>query len=546
MADPLKSHWARLIGGTLAVLAAAHLAPRFAPAPDLTENRTLAPPPAWPPHGLDALRKEVDAWVADHFPARVHLIAGLNGLRYRFGVSGSERVIVGRDGWLFYDDGTHLGAARNVPAYADAAAGAWLRGLAGRTEALQARGAAYVVLVAPDKETVFPERGPAWFAGPDINRPAEMLPRLAAAAHAGEVVYARAAMLRPTRFGLKTYSKHDTHWTGLGAYYGYAALMNRLHALGLTGPPRPLEAFSEVRANDPNKPRNLAQMLGVAGQVEIDYPELGEPAAEDRLTVTYLTASTDWTKPRVIDTGQTGKPVLLMTMDSFSNALVPFLYGDFSRIVLAHNQDGFWRPDLIERFHPDIVALEVVESGLPAVMAEPPAASEAARRRIAQALARPHRLAQPRPAAVQPVRRREIVGGAADDRLDGSGDDELIIGRRGNDTLSGAGGADHLYGGQGDDVLSGGDGDDWLSGDRGADTVSGGVGADVFHVAQGAGLDRIADFSQADGDRIALDPGTTYAVRQDGADTVVEIPGGRIVLVGVKADTLKPGWIGFR
>jgi hypothetical protein len=544
--DGLKLHWARLIGGSLLVLAAAHLAPRFAPPPDLLENRPLAPPPAWPPHGLDSFRKAADAWVADRFPSRAQLIGALNYLRYKAGVSGSERVIVGHDGWLFYDDTTHMSAARNAPAYADDEAGALLLGLAGRTEAMQARGAAYAVLVAPDKETVYPQYGPDWYAGPDLNRPAEMLPRLAARSGAGEVVYPGPAMARPVRLGLKAYSRHDTHWTGVGAYYGYAALMTRLHALGRAEPPRPLDDFSEKGLGDPNKPRNLAQMLGIAGYVDIDYPDLGDPKLEDRLSTIYLTASPDWTKPRVIDTGQAGKPVLLMTMDSFSNALVPFFYSHFSRIVLAHNQDGYWRTDLIERFHPDIVVLEVVETGLPLVMRGPPPASEAARQRIARAIAEPHRLVRRRPAPFAPPRAKELVGGEGNDALDGSDVDELILGRQGDDTANGAGGTDHIYGGRGADVLNGGPGDDWLSGDRGADTLSGGRGADTFHAAQGAELDRIVDFSQAEGDRVALDPGTTYAVQQVGADTVVEIPGGRIVLVGVKATILKPGWIGYR
>ena len=45
---------------------------------------------------------------------------------------------------------------------------------------LRARGATYVVLAAPDKETVYPQHGPAWYRGADPNRPAALLSRLAA------------------------------------------------------------------------------------------------------------------------------------------------------------------------------------------------------------------------------------------------------------------------------------------------------------------------------------------------------------------------------
>src|SRR5204862_5334342 len=147
-------------------------------------------------------------------------IGALNWLRLKAGVSGSSRVIAGQDGWLFYDNTTHLGAARGLPLLSDADARVWLTGLAGRTEWLAARGIAYVVLSPPDKEAVFGDRGPGWYAGPDPNRAAITLPRLAAAAGAGQVIYPADALARPSRWGLKTYVPNDTHWTGLGAYYG--------------------------------------------------------------------------------------------------------------------------------------------------------------------------------------------------------------------------------------------------------------------------------------------------------------------------------------
>jgi hypothetical protein len=58
------------------------------------------------------------------------------------------------------------------------------------------------------------------------------------------------------------------------------------------------------------------------------------------------------------------------------------MYSHFSRIILAHNQDGFWRPDLIARFKPDIVILEVLESGLRVAAGDGPPPSAAALARI--------------------------------------------------------------------------------------------------------------------------------------------------------------------
>jgi hypothetical protein len=201
----------------------------------------------------------------------------------------------------------------------------------------------------------------------------------------GEVLYLHPAVAAATRAGEKTYSLHDTHWTGYGAYAGYAALVGRLHALGLTDAPLPLSAFQKVGLGR-RGPRDLALMLGVSSFVDLDFPHFDNLPGEAKIDVTYLGPKTDWTAPQVIDTRNPGKPVLLMTRDSFSNELLPFLYPHFSRIVLAHNQDGFWRPDLIDRFKPDLVLLEVIEPGLRVGMGDGPRPSPEALSRIDRAL----------------------------------------------------------------------------------------------------------------------------------------------------------------
>jgi SGNH hydrolase-like domain, acetyltransferase AlgX len=385
-----RIHWRLLVGTILILMAAAWLAPRWIRAPAIQENRVLAAAPAWPRwfDDIRAFRKAADAYVSDRFPIRPHLIATLNRLRILAGVSGSNRVIVGRDGWLFYDDDTHLGAARGDPPMVGPEVRQWLMTLAGRTEMLQARGIPYLVVAAPAKETIYPQFGPAWYHGPSSERPTMLLRKLAHDAGVGEVDYLHEPLAQATRRGWKTYSRHDTHWTGYGAYAGYAALMDRLHALGLTDGPKPLSAFEMIGGGSGNRPRDLALMLGVASFVDVDFPHIDNPAGEAKIATRFLTDKQDWTGAQVIDTGEVGKPTLLMTRDSFSNEIQPLLYPHFSRIVLAHNQDGTWRPDLIDRFKPDLVILEVVEHGLRVSMAVGPTPSAAAAARIDHVLGR--------------------------------------------------------------------------------------------------------------------------------------------------------------
>jgi hypothetical protein len=137
-----------------------------------------------------------------------------------------------------------------------------------------------------------------------------------------------------------------------------------------------------------------------------------------------------------------------------------------------------------------------------------------------------------------------VVGGKDNDRLFGDEGSDIVYGNLGDDWCDGGAGADLVRGGQGNDQLFGQAGDDWLSGDRGDDTITGGSGADVFHSFGDAGLDRITDFSRAEGDRLQLDPGTTWRLEQQGADAVVVLGGGaRVVLAGVQASSLTGDWI---
>ena len=45
--------------------------------------------------------------------------------------------------------------------------------------------------------------------------------------------------------------------------------------------------------------------------------------------------------------------------------------------------------------------------------------------------------------------------------------------------------------------------------------------ADTFHTNNVTGLDRVTDFSQAQGDQVLVDAGSAYTLSQVGADTVI-------------------------
>ena len=137
-----------------------------------------------------------------------------------------------------------------------------------------------------------------------------------------------------------------------------------------------------------------------------------------------------------------------------------------------------------------------------------------------------------------------VVGGKDNDLIFGDAAFDIVYGNMGNDTVDGGAGNDWVRGGQGDDAVQGGAGADWLWGDRGNDTISGGAGADLFHSFAGAGIDRITDFSYAEGDRLKLEGSPSRTISQVGADVIVDMGNGdQVILVGVSLASLGSGWI---
>jgi Ca2+-binding RTX toxin-like protein len=88
-----------------------------------------------------------------------------------------------------------------------------------------------------------------------------------------------------------------------------------------------------------------------------------------------------------------------------------------------------------------------------------------------------------------------------DDRLIGDEGYDTLFGESGDDVVLGGGMTDLLYGGDGKDELFGGGGNDFLNGDLGADKF---VFSTLTDSAIGTGIDKIRDFSAAQGDKIVL------------------------------------------
>jgi len=140
-----------------------------------------------------------------------------------------------------------------------------------------------------------------------------------------------------------------------------------------------------------------------------------------------------------------------------------------------------------------------------------------------------------------------VRGGQGNDTVFGdAGDDFHVNGNIGDDIVHGDDGNDTVFGGQGNDMVFGDAGNDRLSGDLGDDVLVGGPGADQFLFRAGSGLDRVADFNPAEGDRIVLPGGTAYTLVDVNGEAVLDLGGGdRLTLTAVGFSSFNTGWVTF-
>lgn len=130
----------------------------------------------------------------------------------------------------------------------------------------------------------------------------------------------------------------------------------------------------------------------------------------------------------------------------------------------------------------------------------------------------------------------------------GAGDSNILLGSRFNDQLSGTADDEVIRGLAGRDKIHAGAGDDHIDGGKGRDTLWGQDGADIFAFSGKNGMDDIADFSFADGDRIDLSGVkaiTSYAdlmnnhfFSLDGEAYIRFSKGHDILLLGVDANAM--------
>jgi alginate O-acetyltransferase complex protein AlgJ len=338
----------------------------------LRESRRLAEPPPAPADlaGLPGWIRGYEKWFDDHFAFRPRLQELEAALRMRvFGVSPSEQVVVGEDGWLYFTQNGILADRRGEVVMSEALLESWRLELEARQRLLAGMGVPYVFAVAPNKVTIHPEHLPPRERAVS-GRPTRLDQLVAhlAATSSFRLLDGRPPLREAARTA-QVYHATDSHWNELGAFPFYQELVRALQRQGLAIEPLTRDHFTPARYPVVGDLGRIAPWLRTP-------PEQGwfmtaraaHPASRVELPFDHTALPTSWQvwEPPVMQACDQGEGVLLFVGDSFQWPMIPWLARHFRASVflsVAVTDLGVLR-EIVMVVKPTVVIEQRVERNL--------------------------------------------------------------------------------------------------------------------------------------------------------------------------------------
>lgn len=321
--------------------------------PQVNEKRVLARFPIYESSvaGARHFISGLEAYYNDHFGFRKRLIYW--GERWRlswFSASPTSKVLVGQNGWLYYQDEQSLADIRRTTSFSDKQLEAWKTLLEKRRNFLAQRGIHYLFVVPPDKHNVYPEFLPDWIKRTGKTTRLDQFMDYMKKNSTVPVLDLRQPLLDGKKDGVDYFST-DTHWNQYGGFIGYRELMHSLSAQMPELKPLPIEDF-EIKTNQ-HFEGNLFDML--AGQTAPEKYAVNF-LARPPLHQLELQKNGNATLSSTNSSG-TGKAIVFR--DSFSEAWAPFIGYNFKEVIYRWQYS--WNIPLIEKEKPNVVIDELLE-----------------------------------------------------------------------------------------------------------------------------------------------------------------------------------------
>lgn len=356
--------------------------------PPLIENRQLASRPDLSLGNLDHWAEQIDAYYRDHFGLRARLIHWENTIRAAKLGSSNKDLLIGRNRWAFYAREGNFENHMGLAPFSRDELEAWKRHLELRHSLLEAEGIKYVFVIAPDKETIYPEELPPYVER--ARRPDRLSQLLAFLKETKSPVAVLPLhdVLRAAKSQGLVYFAQDSHWNGRGFFLANQEILRLAKERWFPDLQVPTLAPDYVLQEQAffAGEWNLVGLPSENGKFRSEFvvrktPPLAK-AQSGQLPKNWPDIPESWCRPLWYSQVQ-GKHRVVVFHDSFMRTGCPDRDHMPLAEVFSHSLFVGHRPDIeqiqtvVQREHPDLVIDELVERhivGLPPP--DPPSATD--------------------------------------------------------------------------------------------------------------------------------------------------------------------------
>jgi len=332
--------------------------------------------------GLKEFPETFELAFNDHFGFRRDLITLYKLFMYQaFNISTDEKnVVIGDKGWLFLGNDyfnsfdRHTGIKSPSTTEVDTLVSTEKK----KRQWLHRRGIKYLFAVAPDKYSIYPEYLPSYVRKTNNTVLLDLFLEQARKNNLPVLDLRPPILKAKAQYGDLVYAKTDSHWSTLGAFYGYEAIVNKL--IEQTGPIRALtlKDFTQSTGRAYNLEgllglRKFYKMTDVSLKLELNHSSQAMKAKDFDGTLRPWTQDEEvhYREMMVVENNDALNPLIIfMLRDSFSNRLSPLFNLTFSEMAYTHyNQLPLQENivDLLLQIKPQVVLHEMVEQNLAGV-----------------------------------------------------------------------------------------------------------------------------------------------------------------------------------
>jgi alginate O-acetyltransferase complex protein AlgJ len=280
---------------------------------------------------------------------------------YTLGMSSASSVVVGRENWLFMghesDKVDELRYFLGCNPISEETLEQWLQVLTERQHWLERRRIAYMLIIAPNKSTIYPEYMPAIYPRGRRTR----LDQLAGFIHRRAPGFSLLDLRPALQAGKKArllYWQTDTHWNDFGKDLAYREIVRSLACHFPSLEALPQDAFEVRSCSEP--PHDLEDLLLLPCKDTVPpfrlIPKLPLPSARVNVPKAATAGSTECYHSRAAFL-----PLALIVHDSFGETLKPLLGCHFQRSRWILDRSHAFPFAWIEKRRPRVVIDEIVE-----------------------------------------------------------------------------------------------------------------------------------------------------------------------------------------